>query len=448
MSAAPPVRGLYLETSPDPTFGLFHPAGGEPRDVSVLICPPFGWEDFCSYRSRLAWAQELAAGGYAALRIDLPATGDSGGDPDDPARLEAWTSAVAAAAAWLRESTGCRRVATIGIGLGGLVACRAMAAGAAIDDLVLWAVPARGRTLLRELRVFARLNATEVDASDALDRPAMPEPPPLADGSLEVGGFLLDAETVSALEALDLTKLALPARSSRRALMLERDGIDVDRRLREHLESAGVEVSVAPGPGFGRMMAHPQQAKPPTEEFAVVADWLGKVAGPGDAAAPGAGGAPETAEIAHGEARVRETPISIEQPCGRLWGVLCEPIDGPTAPLRGRAAQRGRPAPNRPGAAVGRAGARLGGAGRADSEDRPRGARRLRRRRRAPTPTPARCTRSRSSTRCSRPWTSSRLAGWGAAFCSPGSAPARTGPSMRRCATAASPPPSCSTRGR
>ncbi len=30
---------------------------------------------------------------------------------------------------------------------------------------------------------------------------------------------------------------------------------------------------------------------------------------------------------------MRETPISIEQPCGRLWGVLCEPIDGPTAPV-------------------------------------------------------------------------------------------------------------------
>ena len=81
MSAAPPVRGLYLETSPGADLRPLSPGGrGEPQDVSVLICPPFGWEDFCSYRSRLAWAQALAAErATPTLRIDLPATGDSGG---------------------------------------------------------------------------------------------------------------------------------------------------------------------------------------------------------------------------------------------------------------------------------------------------------------------------------------------------------------------------------
>ena len=329
---APPVRGLYLPTSPAPTFGLFHLAAGEPQDVSVLICPPFGWEDFCSYRSRLAWAQAFAEAGYAALRIDLPATGDSGGEPDDPGRLDAWTTAIAGAVTWLGESTGCRRNATIGIGLGGLIACRAVAEGAAIDDLVLWAVPARGRTLLRELRAFARLNATEVDASDAIARPAMPEPPPLADGSLEVGGFLLGAETVTALESLDLTTLPLPERAGRRVLMLERDGIEVDRRLREHLEGSGAEVIVAPGPGYGTMMAHPQQARPPGE-YATVARWLSEVPAPASPPTPGPAGEVETAELRHGETRIRETPISIEQPSGRLWGVLCEPRDPPVAPF-------------------------------------------------------------------------------------------------------------------
>ena len=145
-------------------------AAGEPQDVSVLICPPFGWEDFCSYRSRLAWAQALAAGGLRRAsdrppghrrqrrrpRRSRPAS--TRGRRRSPRRSPGCASRPAAA-----------RVATIGIGLGGLIACRAVAAGAAIDDLVLWAVPARGRTLLRELRAFARLNATEVDASDALD---------------------------------------------------------------------------------------------------------------------------------------------------------------------------------------------------------------------------------------------------------------------------------------
>jgi alpha-beta hydrolase superfamily lysophospholipase len=331
MTPAPAERALYLPTAPDPTFGFLHPAAGEPREVAVLLCPPFGWEDFCSYRSRRAWADALAAEGYASLRIDLPATGDSGGDPRDPGRVEAWTTAVADAAAWLRASSGRPRLAVIGIGLGGLLACRALAGGAAIDDLVLWAVPRRGRRLLRELRAFARLNATEVDAEDAIARPAVPEPPPLPDGSLEVGGFMLAAETVGALEGLDLTELEFPHGGGRRALMLERDGIEVDRRLREHLEAAGIEVTVAPGPGYGAMMAHPQQARPPRREFATVSAWLAEAPTADAGTAPDADDALEAAELVHRERRIRETPLTVDRPCGRLWGVLCEPVDEPRA---------------------------------------------------------------------------------------------------------------------
>lgn len=328
MTAAPPERALYLPTAPDPTFGFLHPAAGEQREVAVLLCPPFGWEDFCSYRSRKDWAESLAADGYPALRIDLPATGDSGGEPEQPGRMAAWTTAIADAAAWLRDSTGATRIAAIGIGLGGLLACAALADGVAIDDIVLWAVPRRGRTLLRELRAFARLNATEVDAEDAIARPAVPEPPPLPDGSLEVGGFMLTGETVEALEALDLTKLRIPG-EGRRALMLERDGIEVDRRLREHLEAAGMQVTVAPGPGYGQMMAHPQQARPPRGEFATVSAWLAEAPSGGLSPAPAGGEALETVELTHGEHVIRETPLAIERPCGRLWGVLCEPVSEP-----------------------------------------------------------------------------------------------------------------------
>src|SRR5271156_3327748 len=103
----------------DPVFGVFHaPLGSSPAETAVLICPPFGWDDICSYRSRWAWARHLAGCGRPALRIDLPGTGDSGGSPLDPARLPAWCGAVASAADWLRQESNCERVAAIGIGLG------------------------------------------------------------------------------------------------------------------------------------------------------------------------------------------------------------------------------------------------------------------------------------------------------------------------------------------
>ena len=57
----------------------------------MLMCPPFGWEEMCSHRGRRAWALMLASLGYSTARLDLPSTGNSGGLPSDPGRLDAWT---------------------------------------------------------------------------------------------------------------------------------------------------------------------------------------------------------------------------------------------------------------------------------------------------------------------------------------------------------------------
>jgi pimeloyl-ACP methyl ester carboxylesterase len=347
LSSPPAARAFYLQGLSEPVFALFHAARAAKRDTAVLICPPFGWEDVCSYRSRREWADQLASAGYPTLRIDLPSTGDSGGSPDDPQRLAAWVQSVSVATQWLGANAA-ERVAAIGIGLGGLAICAAVAEGAPIDEIVLWAVPSRGKTFVRELRVFGRMESAK------FARRGEPEPPALPDGSVGAGGFVLSAETGRALEGLDLTALELPKDRLRRALLLERDGIGVDKRLYEHLQSNGVSVQIAPGPGFGAMIAEPQEARPPCEVFATVETWLGEArpagASCGEAERPtaspvaqnghvdaqaGNGSAPsgvihaeDTAELTIEGVHVRETPVHIEQPFGRLFGVLTEPAEG------------------------------------------------------------------------------------------------------------------------
>jgi pimeloyl-ACP methyl ester carboxylesterase len=253
----------YLDAGGDPVLAVLHHADGDLKDTAVLMAPPFGWEDVCSYRSRRAWAESLAAQGFPVLRLDLPGTGDSGGEATVAASVEALT----AAAGWLRAATGCPRVAVIGIGLGGLYACAAASAGAAYDDLVLWAVPARGRTLVREVRAFARLGAGAV----------------LPDGSLAANGFVLPAATVADLDALDLTTLPPPATVTR-ALLLDRDGVAVDDGLRTFLAHAA--VTAAPGPGYAALMARPQESVPPRDVMSRVGDWLAEAASPGAPAEP------------------------------------------------------------------------------------------------------------------------------------------------------------------
>jgi alpha-beta hydrolase superfamily lysophospholipase len=359
-ASLPPARGLYLDMSDvEPVFAVLHnPAERGQRDTAVLLCPPFGWEDICSYRSRRAWAQHLAGAGYPALRIELPSAGDSGGSPGDSGRLAAWTEAIASAADWVAASTGRRRVAAIGIGLGGMLICRAASGGAPIAEAVLWAVPSKGRALVRELRAFGRMESSKFSPGEDF------EVPPLPRGYIAAGGFVLSSETVKALERLDLAKLELPEDRLRRVLLIERDGIGVDERLREHLEHSGEDshgdarqrtgrdVRVATGPGYHAMMAEPQQARAPFEVFAEVEAWLSEGVEddvvvrvePSDGSRlvdeglgrRGRNVSPsvlptrlarerDTTELTLGDALIRERSLAIEQPFGRLFGVLSEP---------------------------------------------------------------------------------------------------------------------------
>jgi len=322
--SVPQPRAFYLADGPRSMLATFHDSA-VPRPASaVLFSPPFGNIDICSYRARRAWSQQLAQDGHPALRIELPGTGNSGGGPRDPARLAAWVDGVSSAAGWLRETTGCERVVAVGIGLGGLVAYRAAAEGADITDLALWATPSRGRTLVRELRALSGLEATASDTEQAGGQS-------LPDGFMASAGYVLSAETIAELEALDLTELTLPGGARRRILLLERDGIPVEARLRDALDAAGVTLTVAAGDGYGAMVSDPQRAQAPIEVFARLSDWLSQGDRAGADAPRHATG--ETASMSEhldllieGVA-VRETPRTFERPFGRLFGVLAAPRD-------------------------------------------------------------------------------------------------------------------------
>jgi pimeloyl-ACP methyl ester carboxylesterase len=330
-AAASLGRAHYITLEPDPVFAVAHsPAGRERHPLGVLVCPPFGWDELCTYRSLRVWADLCARAGYPALRFDFPGTGDSGGSARDPARLEAWTSAVTAAAQLLRERERCERIVAMGIGLGGMVACRALAAGAPIDDLVLWSVPPRGSLLLRELRAFAGMVAAEViDVDEGAHAAAEPD-----DGALEVAGFVLSAETIAELGQLDLTALAVPDAEGRRVLLLGRDTLAPDRRLREHFERSGVQLTVEDGPGYGAMMVDPQLYEIPHAAFSRILAWLAE-SSPGSAPVldPPGRSAPIThrIELREGGVLISERTFEFDHRGWCLRGVLAEPVSPPAA---------------------------------------------------------------------------------------------------------------------
>ncbi len=314
-------RYVYLGVGGTPFPAILHRPPGASSSTAILLVPPFGWEDIASYRSRRTWADDLAAHGFPALRFDLPGTGDSGGVPADPGTWASWNMAVSVAAAWLRTESGAERVTGVGIGLGGLLAYAAAARGD-VDDLVLWAVPGRGRGFVRELVAFSAHETARIVEAGA------PEPPPLPDGWLAPGGFLLSPETIADLRSLDLAEQPLP--SGTRVLVLDRDGVKPDPRLSASIVAAGAELTVQSGAGYSDMLTDPDQAQAPRAVFAQARAWLAD----GErrpAAVPG-GARPASHDEVTVDA-VRERPFVIERAQGRLVGTLATPADGASAPL-------------------------------------------------------------------------------------------------------------------
>ena len=212
--------------------------------------------------------------------------------------------------------------------MGGLLACRAALTGAPIDELILWGVPSRGRALTRELRAFSRLEVASIGDPDAGEEHPSREP---VEG-LVANGYLLSPETLADLQALDLDEVTGECRA-RRALLLSRDGLSVDERLRARLELAGARVTVADGHGYGAMTVEPQDARAPTEIFALVEAWLDeeKAGAAGTAAARPTAAEGSLSLTEHGT-ELRERPLFLDGPNGRLFGILTEPV-GPRGDL-------------------------------------------------------------------------------------------------------------------
>ncbi len=144
----------------------------------------------------------LARAGHPTARLTLPGTADGAGGPRDGDLLRQWIDAVGGRRRVAARAHDASRCVAFGIGLGGVLAYLAAREHDAIDDLALWAVPDRGRTLLREGKSLSKVIASDFPEDQGRE--------PAAAGDLELIGYLMTAETQAALSALQLSALATP----------------------------------------------------------------------------------------------------------------------------------------------------------------------------------------------------------------------------------------------
>jgi len=302
---------------------LDRPAEAPVSSTGVLICPPWGWDEAASYRSRRDWAKELSADGHPSLRFDLPAAGDSGGDPTTTGLVPLWIEAIHAGAKSLRTVGGASRVALLGVGLGALLAQEALARGVFADELICWGAPPSGRHFAREAKAFAAMQADRL-----VDRNRESPMPP---DWLEAHGFVLSSETLAALKALRSDG----APGSGRALLIGRDGI-YDSAGRERLQAVGAEVSEDPGIGWGRFVGHPETTRLPPSVEQVVRKWLTDDRHSSVEAAAAPVPATGSRAIFSGDGAERspfaEEPLRIVEAYGDAFGILTQPEPSNGAP--------------------------------------------------------------------------------------------------------------------
>lgn len=289
-------------------FGFLHrPAPRAARGRGVVLCSPNGYEALCVNRPWGRLAEALAATGLPTLRFDYPGSGDAPEADEDPERVRAWLDGIRDAVRFLRDRTGVREVALVGLRFGATlaaVAAQEMAEGGdPVAALALLAPVASGEAFCKELRVLAMM-------ARAKAAPGTATPP-----GLEAAGFYYTPCTLGAMKALAPAHSATPP--APRILIMDRaDGAgDV---LAEAFRSKGCAVETAAFPGYAALLRDAIGTEYPAADFSRMAAWLGK-----DAAAA-AGPAPAVAvQQAMPIPGGRERPVFIG--AMGLFGILSEP---------------------------------------------------------------------------------------------------------------------------
>ncbi len=143
-----PVDGpisMFFGPSGRRLYGVYHPATAA-RGV-VVLCPPTGDETPAALRGLRLLARRLAAAGFASLRFDWFATGDSEGAGEE-VTWDHWLEDVALAMAHARSLSGASSVTFLGVRMGGALATLAAEACGGVFSLLLWEPVTEGRTFV------------------------------------------------------------------------------------------------------------------------------------------------------------------------------------------------------------------------------------------------------------------------------------------------------------
>lgn len=195
-----PGAAGYMGATDRQLFYRFHaPQGAQARPFGLVLCPPFGREYIFAHRSFRQWAVRLSRAGFPVLRFDYFGSGDSAGS-DDEGSVEQWLDDISTAVSTFGKVTAGARVCLAGLRVGASLATLHATRHQDVAGLILWDPVVNGDRYVDTL-----ISAHERWRRLQLWRTA---PPPPADGTREIVGFLLSPRLEVGLRAIELGKLS------------------------------------------------------------------------------------------------------------------------------------------------------------------------------------------------------------------------------------------------
>jgi len=225
-------------------------------ETGVVICQSLGVDYMNSYRPLRYMADYSALAGIPAFRFDYHGTGDSSGFNEGGNRLEDWLWSVEEAIRELKKLTGCSRVGLIGFRVGATFAS-ILSESMELDFLVLWAACESGRRYLREIKMLQMSSKNQSEPNEKK--------------SIEAAGMVFGQATMSAIDKINLIKLK--PRSSR-TLIIPRDDLPINDKLKKAWVKAGLEVTQLSLPGYTKMVVDAHYVEVPHETISRIISWI------------------------------------------------------------------------------------------------------------------------------------------------------------------------------
>jgi pimeloyl-ACP methyl ester carboxylesterase len=254
-------------------------------------------------------ADQLAAAGYYCLRFDYPGTGDSGDEPisSPDAYWDVWLNSVDAAANYLKDASGARRLIFCGLRFGAALALLAGSRRDDVDGFLLLAPVIRGYSYRRQI-LFERQLVSGQSASNSRE--------------LLIDEFCFGPATLTHLDQLDLHTIRLKA--GQKIGLHAQAPSRIARKCVAAWRRDGAEVTEGGWKGLEPLVRQYASGECPLADFGDCLNWIRKSFW--DEHHQGRGRTMPSLPAQLRTVSHVETPVWFGR-SARLFGILCRPRD-------------------------------------------------------------------------------------------------------------------------